>query len=796
MLRLLLRLAAIAAAGCLAPLVAAQAAPASAPARVIVAFKSEAALDKAASPAVALQRRADDLGARTGVRLRTGAALSPRSQVVQADGIDAAALAARLAGDADVEYAVPDQRRHASAAPNDPLYGPGVPGNGPAVGQWYLRAPDALVRSAIDIEPAWRATTGDPGVVVAVLDTGVRFEHPDLQRVEAGGPLLAGYDMVSSPQQANDGDGRDADASDPGDWVTADEANDRASAFYACTTLDSATGLYAGSDSSWHGTQVTGIIAARTGNGVGMAGIARSARVLPVRVLTKCGGYDSDIIAAMRWAAGLPVPGAPLNANRARVISLSLGSETPCGVAYQQAVDAIVAAGSIVVAAAGNDAGHAVHAPANCRGVIAVGALRHVGTKVGFSNVGPEVAISAPGGNCINTEPGSPCLYPILTTTNTGKTTPVDSAWSDSYRISVGTSVATPMVSATAALMLAARPALTGAQVKALLAATARAFPTTGADDSGGVVTQCRAPQYDGLGLPVDQAECYCTTSTCGAGMLDAGAAVLAARDGSSAEGMVAEGLWWNAPAGSESGWGLNVVQQGDVIFATWFTYDAAGRAWWLSMTGTRVGPTAWSGALYQSRGPAYDAARFDASAVTLAPVGSATLALSDASSGTFGYTVNGVSQVKAVTRQVFGPLPACTFGAQPDLAQAANYQDLWWAAPPGAESGWGLNVIQQGSTIFATWFTYDHDGSPLWLSLSAVAVGGKAFSGTLYRTSGPPFDAVPFDPSRVARTPVGTGTLLFANGNAATFTYTVNGYTGAKSITRQVFRAPGTVCG
>jgi hypothetical protein len=659
-----------------------------------------------------------------------------------------------------------------------------------------LRAPDAIVRAAIDVEPAWSMSTGDPAIVVAVLDTGVRFDHPDLGRVEAGGPLLAGYDMVSSTPQSNDGDGRDADASDPGDWITADEANAPSSPFYACTTLDSGTGQYAAENSSWHGTQVTGIVAARTGNGVGMAGIAPGVRVLPVRVLTKCGGYDSDIIAGMRWAAGLPVPGAPFNANRARVISLSLGSESPCSVAYQQAVDAVVAAGGIVVAAAGNDAGHAVHAPANCRGVIAVGALRHVGTKVGFSNVGPEVAISAPGGNCINVEPGAPCLYPILTTTNTGQTTPLDPTWSDSYRISVGTSFATPMVSATAALMLAAQPALNGMQVRTLLQSTARPFPTRGADESGGPVTQCHAPQYDGLGLPVDQAECYCTTATCGAGMLDAGAAVRAARSGVAAEAMVAEGLWWNAPAGSESGWGLNVVQQDDVVFATWFTYDGAGRAWWLSMTGTRTGPMAWSGTLYQSRGPAYDAARFDPAAVSLVPVGTATLTLADASSGTFSYAVNGVSQAKAITRQVFGTLPSCTFAAQANPALAANYQDLWWAAPAGAESGWGLNVVHQGNTMFATWFTYDRDGSPLWLSMSASATGGNAFTGTLYRSSGPSFAAVPFDPARVMRTPVGTGTLVFASGNAATFTYTVDGFTGAKSITRQVFRAPGTVCG
>jgi hypothetical protein len=156
---------------------------------------------------------------------------------------------------------------------------------------------------------------------------------------------------------------------------------------------------------------------------------------------------------------------------------------------------------------------------------------------------------------------------------------------------------------------------------------------------------------------------------------------------------------------------------------------------------------------------------------------------------------VNGVSQTKAITRQVFGALPACTFGAQTDLSLATNYQDLWWATPAGSESGRGVNLTQQGDTIFATWFTYDTDGSPLWLSATASRTGSSTFSGTLYRTSGPAFSAVPFDPSRVTRTPVGTLALAFTNGDAATFAYTVNGVSQAKAIARQVFRAPGTIC-
>jgi serine protease len=356
--------------------------------------------------------------------------------------------------------------------------------------------------------------------VVADLDSGIRFDHPDLQRVANGGNLLAGYDMVSNLGVANDGDSRDADPSDPGDWVTAAEANLVGGEFYKCTSQDS-TGRYVSESSSWHGTQTAGLIAASTNNGLGMASVGRTVRLLPVRVLGKCGGFDSDIIAGMRWAAGLSVAGVPTNPTPARIINMSLGGGGACSAAYQSAMAEISAAKVVVVASAGNSAGHAVSSPANCPGVIAVAALRHVGTKVGFSDLGPEIAISAPGGNCVNTAANSPCLYPILTTSNGGSTVPFagSSLYTDSFDSTLGTSFSAPLVSGTVALMLSARPTLSPAEVLTLLKGTARAFPTTGGDNGDGtVVKQCTAPQY--------QNQCYCTTSTCGAGMLDAGAVV------------------------------------------------------------------------------------------------------------------------------------------------------------------------------------------------------------------------------------------------------------------------------
>ena len=486
--------------------------------RVIVKFKRDAATlrehpmgrgsERLATEAM-LEGRAAALGARLGMRLRGLTALGERAQLVQAHGGTAQALAARIARDPQVEYAEPDRRMFRRALPNDPRFAGGFSGaGGPAVGQWYLRAPEGEAVSAIDAVSAWDTSLGAP-IVVAVLDTGVRFDHPDL-----AGKLLPGHDMVSDAAISNDGDGRDSDASDPGDWVS---AADRATSTFSNCEI---------SASSWHGTQVAGIIGAATDNGVGMAGAGWSLRVLPVRVLGKCFGHTSDIVAGIRWAAGLAVPGLPLNPTPARVINLSLGGPEACSQSEREAIAEANAVGAVVVAAAGNTAGLAANSPADCPGAIGVAGLRHVGTKVGYSDVGPELAIAAPGGNCVNLS--GACLYPILTTIDSGSQGPAGPTYTDSSRISVGTSFSAPLVSATAGLMLSVQPALTAAGVKAGLQATAREFPQSGvADEPGtGRVQACHAPNS------VEQLQCYCSRTTCGAGMLDAGAAVRAAVGG------------------------------------------------------------------------------------------------------------------------------------------------------------------------------------------------------------------------------------------------------------------------
>lgn len=254
-------------------------------------------------------------------------------------------------------------------------------------------------------------------------------------------------------------------------------------------------------------------------------------------------------------------------------------------------------------------------------------------------------------------------------------------------------------------------------------------------------------------------------------------------------------GLWWHSPAASESGWGINFAHQADTIFATWFTYDTTGKGVWLSMTAVATSTGVYTGTLQQATGPAFSAVPFNPGLVRNIGVGTGTLTFTDANNGTFAYTVNSISQTKTLTRQVFGQLPTCTFNLFADLTAAYNYQDLWWAAPTGSESGWGLNVTQQGDVIFLTWFTYDVDGTPMWLSATAPKTALGMYAGTLYRTTGPAFSAAPFDPTKVVATAVGTVNLSFTNGTTGTFAYTVGSVTQTKTVTREIFVAPGTVC-
>ena len=250
------------------------------------------------------------------------------------------------------------------------------------------------------------------------------------------------------------------------------------------------------------------------------------------------------------------------------------------------------------------------------------------------------------------------------------------------------------------------------------------------------------------------------------------------------------QGLWWRP---SESGWGVNVTQQGDIVFATWFTYDASGKGQWLVMpSGARTGDNAYSGTLYRTTGPAFGGA-FNPQQVVSTPVGTASFTFSDANTGTFTATVNGATVSKPITRQIFAAaVPTCAVGGT--AGATPNYQDLWWRTS-GSESGWGMNLTHQGDTIFLTWFTYDTDGQGLWLVATATMVAPGLYSGTLYRTTGPAFNAQSWDPAGVSVTTVGQVTLAFGDSDNGVFTYSVNGVTQSKPVSREVFATPKSVC-
>lgn len=352
--------------------------------------------------------------------------------------------------------------------------------------QWHLQVPDSVNVSAMNLPQAWNLTTGS-GVVVAVVDGGVLFDHPDLPpdpRVFSNSRMLLGYDLVSDVSVANDGDGRDADASDPGDWVTSGEAQ---TPLYATCVV---------ANSSWHGSFITGQIAAATDNAQGVAGINWGVRILPVRVAGKCGALVSDLLDGVRWAAGLPVSGVPTNTNPARVINLSFGGDAPCSAAYQDTINAATDAGALIVVAAGNDGG-ALKRPADCKRVMAVASVRKDGAKAGYSDFGPQVALSAPGGSGPDGGPDS--IYSI---DNPGTTTPLlYSGLPDPnhhYGYKQGTSFAAPQAVGVASLMLSVNNALTPSALIERMKAGARSHIASG----------------------------NCTLTTCGAGLLDAATSV------------------------------------------------------------------------------------------------------------------------------------------------------------------------------------------------------------------------------------------------------------------------------
>jgi serine protease len=462
------------------------------------------------------------LSQRTGIAVSRSRQLTPSMHVVFLQktfyGADVDAVLQQLRADPAVAFADVDERRYPHAIPDDPLFVP----TATATGQWYMQTPGTLTptsdAAATDAVSAWNITKGSSGTVIADVDSGIRFDHPDLLRAGFGGRLLPGYDFVGEDVNAgngnpvgtflvaNDGDGWDPDPSDPGDWIdSTDLAN---------TTVFPSKNCSAGS-SSWHGTRVMGVLGAVTNNDVGIAGMTWNPYLLPVRALGKCGGLDSEIITGIQWAVGLPISGVPDNPYPADIINLSLGGKgSACTSGYTNLIHTLTGMGVLVVASAGNESGP-VDIPANCPGVLAVAGLRNIGTKVGYSSLGPEVGIAAPAGNCVNTN-GGPCLRSIDSTINEGATVPGANAYTDQTNTNLGTSFSAPIVSGIAALMRAANANLTPPQLIARMKASATPFPQPAG------LAQCVAGS-------TSTAECACTAATCGAGMVNALSAVKAA---------------------------------------------------------------------------------------------------------------------------------------------------------------------------------------------------------------------------------------------------------------------------
>ncbi len=427
--------------------------------RIIVKYRDGSTVQLqaagAASRAQQRQRSLESSAQRFNARLAHVRGTALGADVLRLDrhmaNADVAALAREIAAaDPDVEYAEPDRIMKPMFVPNDSNYSL----------QWHYYESTA----GLNLPAAWDLSTGT-GITVAVIDTGYR-PHVDL-----AANIVSGYDFIADTFVSNDGDARDADARDPGDAIVAGECGS------GYPTQDQS--------SSWHGTHVAGTIAAVTNNGSGVAGVAFGAKVQPVRVLGKCGGYTSDIADAIVWASGGTVTGVPANATPARVLNLSLGGSGTCDTTTQTAINSARSRNAVVVVAAGNSGANAAnYSPASCTGIVTVAAVNRSGGRAYYSNYGSVVEVAAPGGDMTSSSANG-----ILSTLNAGATAP----GADAYAYYQGTSMATPHVAGVVALMLAKNASLTPDQVITMLQSTARTFPATCSQCGSGIVDAAAA---------------------------------------------------------------------------------------------------------------------------------------------------------------------------------------------------------------------------------------------------------------------------------------------------------------
>lgn len=490
--------------------------------KVIVTYKSKAA--EAGSNTAAKSDTAEK-AAKTGEKLSFERRLAGGGALVDlgdsATKQDVTEVMAAFRADPSVASVEPDIRAYAMAVtPNDTDY----------TKQWDLFEPTG----GMNVPAAWDKTTGS-GVTVAVIDTGYAA-HSDLAT-----NVVSGYDFISTSADARDGNGRDADAKDEGDWNATDNE---------CGTGSKA------SNSSWHGTHVAGTIGAVTNNTKGIAGIAYNAKIQPVRVLGKCGGSSADIADAITWASGGSVPGVPANATPAKVINLSLGgASATCPSVYQTAINGAVARGTTVVVAAGNSNANASgFTPANCANVINVASTSREGNRSYYSNFGAIVDVAAPGGETRrSTDTPGTVTTPengIYSTLNSGATT--QSA--ENFKPYQGTSMAAPHIAGLAALLKSAKSTLTPAEIESAIKANARPLPGT---CTGGC----------GTGIADSAKTVDAVTTTPPAGTVFTNATDVTIVDNATVSSSIAvTGRTGNAPAALKVGVDIKHTWRGDLV--------------------------------------------------------------------------------------------------------------------------------------------------------------------------------------------------------------------------------------
>ncbi len=496
-----------------APTARTEAAPGAPAERLIVGYKSgaaEAKSNKAADADAAAKGKEAGESLDFQRRLGTGAALVDLGEdLTKADVAD---VVAEYQADPQVAYVVPDRLNKPLATPNDTEYGK----------QWDLFETTA----GMNVPGAWDVATGT-GVTVAVIDTGY-VTHSDL-----AANIVGGYDFISDTTVAGDGNGRDSNPADVGDWTAANQ----------CASGDPAY------DSSWHGTHVAGTIAGVTNNGKGVAGIAYGAKVSPLRVLGKCGGYDSDIIDAITWASGGTVSGVPANTNVAKVINMSLGGGGTCSTATQNAINGAVNRGTTVVVAAGNsNANAANYSPASCANVISVAAADRQGNRASYSNYGTVVDIAAPGGETATTANG------ILSTLNSGAQGP----GAESYEYYQGTSMAAPHIAGLAALMKSANSELTPAQIESAIKTNSRALAGTCSGGCGAGLADATKTVQAVSGSGGGSTGGTTFTSTSAVSIPDAGSAIESP--------ITVSGRTGNAPSALQVGVDITHTWRGDLV--------------------------------------------------------------------------------------------------------------------------------------------------------------------------------------------------------------------------------------